>query len=113
MAVIMTYKGYIGRVEFDEDENMLHGRIMNIRHVVTFLGRTVTEVRKALRDSVEDYLAFCAEQGIEPSKPYSGRFVVRLDPKVHAAVVAAAAEEEKSLNEFVKETLQRRVLEPA
>ncbi len=101
MAGVMTYKGFIGRVEVDEDENVLHGRIVNIDHVVTFIGKSVPEVRKALKDSVEDYLAFCKEQGIEPNKPYSGKFVVRLDPKVHAAVVAAAAEEDQSLNDFV------------
>ncbi len=72
MALVVSYREYIGRVEFDDDENMLHGRVMNVGHVVTFLGRTVTEVRKALRSSVEDYLEFCAEQGIEPSKPHSG-----------------------------------------
>ncbi len=109
MAVIMTYKGYIGRVDFDEDENLLHGRVVNIDDVVTFLGRTVAEVRKALKDSVEDYLAFCAERGREPNKPYSGKFVVRLDPKVHAAVAVAAAESDQSINEYVAHQLEQAV----
>jgi predicted HicB family RNase H-like nuclease len=109
MAVIMTYKGYIGRVEFDEDENMLHGRIMNIRDVVTFLGRTVGEVRKALKDSVEDYLAFCAERKREPNRPYSGKLMLRIDPPLHAAVAAAAAQSEQSINEYVTSQLQHAV----
>jgi predicted HicB family RNase H-like nuclease len=113
MAVRMSYKGYIGRVEFDEDENTLHGRIENIRDVVTFVGRTVAEVRKALRDSVEGYLAFCKERGRAPNKPYSGKFLVRLDPQIHAAVALAAAQEDKSINDYVREQLERAVAEYA
>jgi predicted HicB family RNase H-like nuclease len=107
MAVIMTYKGYIGKVEFDEDENELHGTVINTRDVITFVGRTVVQTKKALRDSVEVYLAHCAEEGLEPNKPYSGRILVRLDPELHAKLVERAAQEDKSLNEFAEEALGR------
>lgn len=105
MAVTMMYKGYIGKVEFDEDENMLHGMVINTRDVITFMGRSVKEVRKALKDSIEDYLALCAERGASPNKPYNGKILVRLEPELHAKLVARAAQEDKSLNEFAEEAL--------
>ncbi len=37
----------------------------------------------AFHDSVDDYLTFCAERGEEPEKPYSGKFVVRVEPELH------------------------------
>jgi len=43
--------------------------VINIRDVVTFEGETVEEVQQAFRDSVDDYLAFCAERNEEPEKP--------------------------------------------
>jgi predicted HicB family RNase H-like nuclease len=113
MAISMEYKGYVGLVEFDEDENMLHGRVVNTRDVVTFVGRTVKEVGLALRDSIEEYLAFCRERGREPNKPYSGKFQVRVDPTMHAKIAAAAAAKNESLNEFVKEALENAVVAEA
>jgi predicted HicB family RNase H-like nuclease len=77
---MMEYKGYLSRIEFDDEANIFHGEVINIRDVITFQGKSVDELRKAFEDSVEDYLAFCAERGEEPNKPFSGRFTVRLSP---------------------------------
>ncbi len=107
----MTYKGYIGQVTLDEDAGVLHGQVLNTRDIITFQGRTVKELRKALKDSVEDYLAFCAERGEDPDKPLSGRFVLRIGPELHREVTIAAAREGKSLNKWVSERLEREVVE--
>ena len=108
----MTYKGYIGQVTLDEEAAVFHGQVMNTRDVITFQGRTVRELRKALKDSVEDYLAFCAERGEDPDKPLSGKFVVRISPELHREVAIAAAREGKSLNKWVAERLEKPFIEP-
>ena len=56
----MIYKGYSGIVEFDEESNVLFGRVVGLRDVITFQGTSVEEVTRAFRDSVDDYLEFCA-----------------------------------------------------
>jgi predicted HicB family RNase H-like nuclease len=55
----MTYKGYEGLVEFDDEAHIFHGEVINTRDVITFQGSTVKELEKAFRDSVDDYLEFC------------------------------------------------------
>ncbi len=42
---------------------------MNLRDVITFQGSSVQELKKALADSVEDYIASCKERGEEPAGP--------------------------------------------
>jgi predicted HicB family RNase H-like nuclease len=37
----MEYLGYIGKVELDEEEGILHGEVINIRDVITFEGKSV------------------------------------------------------------------------
>ncbi len=59
----MQYLGYIGKVEFDPEANILHGELVGIRDVVTFQGRSVKEIEKAFRESVDDYLDFCRKRG--------------------------------------------------
>ena len=105
----MTYKGYIGQVTLDEEAGVFHGRVVNTRDIITFQGRTVRELRKALKDSIEDYLEFCTKRGEDPDKPVSGRFVLRIDPELHREVTIAAVREGKSLNKWVAERLEREV----
>lgn len=109
MAIILTYKGYIGKVEFAEGDNEMHGTVINTRDVITFVGRTVAQTKKALRDSVEVYLAHCAEEGLAPNKPYSGKILLRLEPELHAKLVELAARDDKSLNEFAEAALAQAV----
>ena len=62
---------------------MFHGEVINTRDVITFEGSSVKQLKKAFRDSVEDYLDFCASRGEDPEKPFSEKFLVRVPPEVH------------------------------
>jgi len=106
---MMEYKGYTGAVEFDGEADIFHGEVTNLRDVITFQGRSVKELRKAFRDSVDFYLEHCASIGKEPEKPYSGKFVVRVEPNLHRKIAGKAQQEQKSLNAWVQETLAEAV----
>ena len=108
---MMEYKGYVGKVEIDEEAGILHGEVINIRDVVTFEGQTVDELQQAFRDSVEDYLAFCAQRGEAPEKPFSGKFVIRLPAELHRRAYVKAILADKSLNSWVREVLETAVQE--
>jgi predicted HicB family RNase H-like nuclease len=64
----MTYKGYEGIVEFDEASHVFHGEVINTRDVITFQSSSVKQIEHAFRESVDDYLAFCASRGEEPAE---------------------------------------------
>lgn len=102
---MMEYKGYIGVVEFDDEASIFHGDVVNTRDVITFQGKSVAEITKAFRESVDDYLQFCKERGEESDKPFSGRLVLRMEPKLHRALALAARREKKSLNSLIVEKL--------
>lgn len=105
IEIMMEYKGYFAKVQFDDEANIFHGEIINLRDVITFEGETVEELRKAFNDSVEDYLEFCAERGEDAEKPYSGKFIVRVDPELHKTIAIQARKNGKNLNAWVNETL--------
>ncbi len=104
---MMTYKGYQARVVYDDEAALFHGEVVNLRDVVTFQGKSVAELRRALRDSVEDYLEFCRSRGEEPEKPFSGKFLVRVSPELHQRISQAARLRGESLNAWVEETLAK------
>jgi predicted HicB family RNase H-like nuclease len=106
---VLTYKGYHGNFEYDEEADIFHGQVMNLTDVITFQGRSIDELKQALTDSVEDYLEFCADEGKAPEKPYSGRFNVRLNPEVHQRIALEAARNGVSLNSWVAKILSKSV----
>ena len=108
---MMEYKGYIGKVEFDDEANIFYGEVINLRDVVTFQGETVEGLRKAFRESVDDYLEFCEARGEEPKKPYSGKFLVRVDPELHKTISIQAKKSGKSLNAWIHTALSKIVKE--
>ena len=63
------------------------------------------------RDAIDDYLNMCAEDGIEPEKPFKGTFNLRLNPELHKRLVVNAADQGMTLNAFVKGILEKSTAE--
>ncbi len=107
MATIMRHGDYIAEVEYDPEIDKFYGCVINLSGPVTFYGQTVAELKRELAASIKVYLDVCRERGIEPEKPYSGRFNIRLGPDLHRELAAAAARAGKSLNTWAIEHLAR------
>jgi predicted HicB family RNase H-like nuclease len=102
---MMEYKGYWGTVEYDADAKLFHGDIVNTRDVITFQGTTVKEIERSFKDSIDDYLTWCKEEGAEPEKPYSGKFNLRLSPELHKELAVRAKKLKISINGFVEKAI--------
>ena len=74
---MMEYKGYIGVVEFDDKAKIFHGDVINTRDVITFQGKTVDDIENAFHDSIDDYISWCEQDGVNPENliPESSIFV--------------------------------------
>lgn len=106
---MIEYKGYTGRVELDNEAGIFHGEVINLRDVVTFQGESVEELREAFKDSVDDYLEFCAERGQEPERPFSGKFLIRTFPDWHQKLVLQAKINNLSLNSFMNKLIEKSI----
>jgi predicted HicB family RNase H-like nuclease len=99
------YKGYLARFSIDEEEGIIRGKALNTRDTITFYGKTVEEALQAFRDSVDDYLDFCKEAGVEPDKPFSGKLLIRIKPEYHRDLSLIAQEEGRSINSLIAQLL--------
>lgn len=106
---MMQYKGYMGKVEFDPDAQVLHGEVVGIRDVITFQADSVSALRSAFEESVDDYLAFCEQRGESPDRPCSGQFLLRLTPELHRRAAMLAAANSQSLNQWVTRQIETSV----
>ncbi|WP_312800078.1 type II toxin-antitoxin system HicB family antitoxin [Pseudomonas sp.] len=102
----MSYRGYSARIEYSDEDGCFIGHIAGIRDVVGFHGESVSEIREAFIEAVDDYLDACQKTGKEPQKPYSGKLSLRIDPELHAQAAMRAELVGKSINQFVADTLR-------
>jgi len=101
---MLEYNGYIGTVE--AEDGVFVGRVAGLRDVITFEGTTFAEVERAFRDSIDDYLAFCAQRGEPADRPYSGRIPLRVSPDTHRRAAIRAQAEGLSLNQWIARRIE-------
>ena len=102
---MIQYKGYTGVFEYDDDYEFFAGHVIDTRDGINFEGKSVEELKESMRCAVDDYLEFCEEKGRGPSKPYSGRILVRIDPVLHHQLATKAAAQRLSMNAYMVERL--------
>ncbi|MCH8204632.1 MAG: type II toxin-antitoxin system HicB family antitoxin [Candidatus Hydrogenedentes bacterium] len=103
---MLKYKGYVGTVDVDTEHNILHGSVINARDVITYESETAEGLHEEFVTSIEVYLESCKEDGVEPNKPYSGNFNLRLGEELHRRAAVAAQVTGTSLNTFIKNCVE-------
>jgi len=100
------YKTYTGSIEISLEDNCLHGKILHIADLITYEAQTVDELKAAFQAATDDYIAFCAEMGKDPNKPFKGSFNVRIGQELHAKAAKRAQQIGKSLNDYIKDVIK-------
>ncbi|MBN7812505.1 type II toxin-antitoxin system HicB family antitoxin [Algoriphagus sp. H41] len=106
MKNLMEYKSFVGSVSFSTEDEIFHGKIEGIDDLVTFEGSSVSGLKTAFEEAVEDYLETCEQIGKTPGKSYKGTFNVRIRPELHRKVAREALKKGYSLNQFVEKALE-------
>ena len=108
---MMEHKGYRATVTFDDAAGVFHGEVIDTRDVIVFEGRSVAQLRKEFKHSVDDYLKACRERGRTPDRPFSGKIPLRIPPEIHRAAAAAAKAQGTSLNAWIAKTVEEEARE--
>lgn len=105
----MNYRGYTAKVAYDADDRVFHGRVEDIADVISFEGESVDELEAAFHVSVDEYLSFCAERGVTPERPCSGKLVLRMSPEQHRKVREEAEATGDSINSWILAAIEQRL----
>lgn len=103
----IEYKGYIARVEYSAEDELLVGTVVGIEDSLSFHGETAMEMKAALKETIDGYLAFCRKQNRNPDKVYRGEFRYRLGPARHKMLDQIAAKLNKSSNDVLNEAFDQ------
>ena len=108
---IMEIDGFKAKIEYDPDLDLFRGEILGLNGSADFYGKSPESLRREFRNSLKVFLEVCEEQGIEPTKEYSGKFNLRIPPRLHGEISARAAAANKSINQWVADVLEESVNE--
>jgi len=111
MKNALRYKGYVAQITIETDDDVLCGSVVNTEDTIHFEGRTVSELKVAFAETVDDYIRYCEERGEQPEKPYSGNLRVRMSSKVHKQADQAARVLGVSLNTFIVDAVESKAEE--
>ena len=103
----MIYKNYSASMEFDPDDKIIIGRVLNIDDIISFHADSIEAFEKAFHESVDDYLEACKQLQQAPEKPASGKLMLRISPKIHASAAKAAQQSGQSMNKWVESLLDK------
>ena len=103
----MTIEGVKAVITYDSDIDMFRGEFLGLNGGADFYAKDAEGLRREGAISLNVFLEACQEDGVEPFKSYSGKFVLRLPPEDHAAISIAASASGKSLNQWVVDTLRQ------
>ena len=105
----MTIDGVSAIISYDSDLELFRGEFIGLTGGADFHATDVPGLKREGEISLRVYLDACRESGIEPFKSFSGKFNVRIPAELHATIVAAAAAQGKSLNQWISDVLDKEV----
>ena len=62
MGNTIQYKGYVGSVEFSEEDGIFYGKVMGVRSLISYEGENEKELLSDFHNAVDDYLKTCVEE---------------------------------------------------
>lgn len=105
MSNCMKYKEYYGTIEYSDEDECFHGKVLGINGLITFEGSSVQELKASFQKMVDEYLKDCESKHIAPDKSYKGSFNIRITPELHKEAALCAANEGISLNSLVEKAI--------
>jgi predicted HicB family RNase H-like nuclease len=107
LSNVISYRGYHAEIKYDPSADAFHARVLGMRDVISFYGRTPEELRHEMRAAIEDYLAWCETDGVKPERSWTGKLTLRSDGDFRRRVLIAAATRGQSVSTWINELADR------
>ncbi len=106
----LEYKGYKGSVEFSKADNRLFGKVLGMsKDLILYNGESIGELRADFEAGIDNYIAGCNADGIEPRRPYSGILNIRIPSELHCKIAMLASEAGLTINGFIRTALENQL----
>ena len=105
MNNFMQYKGYVGSIEFSQQDMLFYGKVLGITSLISYEGIDAESLTSDFYASIDAYLEMCEERNTKPERPYKGSFNVRIAPDLHRQLAIISKKNDVSLNTSVERAI--------
>lgn len=110
MKNALEYRGLVGKISYDPEDQMLYGSVIGTKAVLSFGGASGKELEESFHTVVDDYLAYCETNGIEPEKTWKGKMTFRPNSDELRQKIAIRAElENVSINDWLNSVVEKAI----
>jgi predicted HicB family RNase H-like nuclease len=104
---VISYRGYRAEIRYDPSADSFHARVLGVRDVISFYGRTPEELRQEMQAAIEDYRAWCEVDGAKPEKGWTGKLTLSSDKDFRRRIVIAAAARGQTVSDWINQLADR------
>ena len=109
MSAVMEHKGYLGSIEYSQEDNVMYGKVMGINSLIMYEGTNIQELKNEFENMVDDYLDMCARNGVEPEIPSGDEINITLDPETRRQVNKLIQAQNITLNKLIELSLKEKL----
>lgn len=106
MKNLLSYNNFYTRVEFDAEDDILHGKILFINDTYIFHGHSIDEFKQMFHESVDMYIQDCKDEGKDPQKTFKGSFNIRISPELHRKMAIDAGDQGISQSKYIEKAIE-------
>ncbi|MEO1799632.1 MAG: type II toxin-antitoxin system HicB family antitoxin [Cyanobacteria bacterium J06629_2] len=107
MKNLMKHKGYLGSVNYNDEDKIFYGRVEYIRSLISYEGHDVESLQNSFQEAVDDYIELARTQNIELEQSFKGSFNIRTGSELHRRAAIAAKQKGINLNKLVNEAIEQ------
>lgn len=63
LGQFVEYKGYIGSIEYEPDDKLHYGSILNTKDFINYHANNIIDLEKQFHSAVDDYIEFKKQIG--------------------------------------------------
>lgn len=106
MNDFFEYKSYFGSICYSEPDNVLYGKVLGIRSLISYEGDTIKSLKNDFQEAVDDYLELCEEQGMTPEKSSFSPKQLQLSPDLQQEVEFCSQTKGTSFQDIVEQAVE-------
>lgn len=101
----MTYKKYIGSVQYNKKEKIFYGSVQGICEDIIFEGVSKKQLENNFHKVVDEYVNLCKKIGGNSRKKSHRSVNIKISPEMYYKMYVTAVQKKISINQFIKKSI--------
>ena len=100
---MLIYRGFIGQIDYDDENKTLVGEVVNSTDLIEFSGNSAGDIKQNFQSCIDEYLSFQKEYAHNNPIPFIGNFTICLTTDKQDKVIKAAQENGQSISHWLNQ----------